>query len=49
MQAILEVKDGIAEYKPQSGAKGKLYRNPMPSDFLKFWGRQIRRRAGIAK
>jgi folate-dependent phosphoribosylglycinamide formyltransferase PurN len=49
MQAILEVKDGIAEYKPQSGAKGKLYRNPMPGDFLKFWGRQIRRRAGIAK
>ena len=49
MQAILEVKHGTAEYQPQNGAKGKLYRNPKPGDFLKFWGRQIRRRAGIAK
>jgi len=49
MQAILEVKHGIAEYKPQSGVIGKPYRNPKPGDFLKFWGRQLRRRAGIAK
>jgi folate-dependent phosphoribosylglycinamide formyltransferase PurN len=49
MQAILEVKHGAAEYKPQSGVDGKLYRNPKPVDFLKFWGRQIRRRVGIAK
>lgn len=49
LQAILEVKHGTAEYKPQSGRKGKLYRNPKPGDFLKFWGRQIRRRVGIAK
>lgn len=49
MQAILEVKHGTAEYNPQRGVKGKLYRNPKPGDFLKFWGRQIRRRIGIAK
>jgi len=49
MQAILEVKHGTAEYKSQSGVKGKLYRNPKPADFLKFWSRQIRRRAGTAK
>jgi len=49
IQAILEVKQGTAEYKPQSGVKGKLYRNPKPSDFLKFWGKQIRRRIGLAK
>ena len=49
MQAILEVKHGTAEYKPQSGEKGKLYRNPKPGDFLKFWGRQIKRRVGSAK
>lgn len=49
MQTILEVKHGIAEYKPQSGVRGKLYRNPKPGDLLKFWGRQIRRRVGIAK
>jgi methionyl-tRNA formyltransferase len=49
LQAILEVKDGTAEYKPQSVGKGKLYHNPKPGDFLKFWGRQIRRRVGMAK
>jgi len=49
IQAILEVKHGIAEYKPQRGVKGILYRNPKPVDFLKFWGRQIRRRVGRAK
>ena len=49
MQAILEVKHGTAEYRAQNGIKGKLYRNPKPGDFLKFWGRQIRRRVGIAK
>jgi len=49
MQAILEVKHGTAEYRPQRGVKGKLYRNPKPGDFVKFWGRQIRRRIGIAK
>ena len=49
IKAILEVKHGTAEYKPQSGVKGKLYRNPKPGDFLKFWGRQIGRRVGIAK
>jgi folate-dependent phosphoribosylglycinamide formyltransferase PurN len=49
MDAILAVKRGTAEYKPQTGVKGKLYRNPKPVDFLKFWGRQIRRRVGITK
>ncbi len=49
LQAILDVKQGTAEYKPQSGVKGKLYRNPKPGDFLKFWGRQILKRIGITK
>jgi folate-dependent phosphoribosylglycinamide formyltransferase PurN len=49
IQAILEVKHGTAEYKPQSEVQGKPYRNPKPGDFLKFWGRQIRRRVGITK
>ncbi len=49
MRAILEVKYGTAVYKSQNGVKGKLYRNPKPRDFLKFWGRQIRRRAGLTK
>lgn len=49
LQAILEVKHGTATYTPQSGASGNLYRNPKPVDFLRFWGRQIRRWAGIAR
>lgn len=49
IQAILEVKNGVAEFKPQTGVKGKLYRNPKPADFLRFWGRQIRRRLNIGQ
>jgi folate-dependent phosphoribosylglycinamide formyltransferase PurN len=49
MQAILEVKHRTAEYKPQSGVNGKLYRNPKPVDYLTLWGRQIRKRVGIDK
>jgi methionyl-tRNA formyltransferase len=44
IEAILEVRTGTAVYRPQVGAKGKLYRNPRSVDFLKFWLRQIRRR-----
>ena len=47
IQAILEVKHGNAELKPQIGVKGKLYRNPKPVDFLRFWGKQLKRRFGI--
>lgn len=49
IKAILEVKHGIAEYRPQIGVKGKLYRNPKPADFLRFWARQIKRRLGSAE
>ena len=49
IQSILEIKDGTAQYNPQTGTKGKLYFNPKPGDFIKFWGRQMRRRAGVAK
>jgi methionyl-tRNA formyltransferase len=44
IQAILEVKIGIASYQPQTGKKGKLYRNPKVKDFITFWIRQARRR-----
>jgi folate-dependent phosphoribosylglycinamide formyltransferase PurN len=49
VQAILEVKHGTARYVPQTGPRGRLYRNPAPGDFLRFWGRQIGRRIGILK
>ncbi len=48
VQAILDVKDGVAEFKPQPSIKGKLYRNPKVADFLRFWSRQIQRRLGMA-
>lgn len=48
IQAILEVKAGTAEYRPQTGPKGKLYRNPKPKDLLNFWFRQMKRRLGQA-
>jgi len=43
IQAILDVKQGIAVFTPQPTGKGKLYRNPKLSDFLRFWGKQIQR------
>jgi folate-dependent phosphoribosylglycinamide formyltransferase PurN len=44
IQAVLEVKQGCASYRPQAGKKGRLYRNPKPGDFVKFWGLQAKRR-----
>jgi folate-dependent phosphoribosylglycinamide formyltransferase PurN len=49
IQAILDVKQGIAEFKPQTGVKGKLYRNPKLGDFIRFWGRQFKRRLRIGE
>lgn len=43
IQSILEVKHGVAEYKPQTGVKGKLYRNPKLGDFIRFWIKQLKR------
>lgn len=47
--AILEVKHDVATYTPQTGLRGKLYRNPGPGDFVRFWGKQIRRRLSTEK
>jgi methionyl-tRNA formyltransferase len=44
IQAIIDVKNGTAIYQPQSGKKGKLYRNPKPKDFFAFWIKQSKRR-----
>jgi folate-dependent phosphoribosylglycinamide formyltransferase PurN len=43
IEAILEVKYGTASLRPQTGKKGKLYKNPKPKDFLLFWSLRIRR------
>jgi MoaA/NifB/PqqE/SkfB family radical SAM enzyme len=37
IEAILEVKAGTAEYRPQAGKKGKLYRDPKLSDMFTLW------------
>lgn len=46
IQAIIEVKSGVAQYRLQVGKKGKLYRDPKPGDILTFWARQLKRRFG---
>lgn len=43
IKAILEVKNGVALFRPQTGAKGKVYRNPKLGDFIRFWGKQIKK------
>lgn len=43
LQAILEVRNGTATYRPQEGPKGKLYKNPKLRDLLVFWTRHIKR------
>lgn len=47
IQAILEIKEGKASFRPQIGPKRKPYRNPKASDILRFWGKLVRRRASI--
>jgi folate-dependent phosphoribosylglycinamide formyltransferase PurN len=37
LEAILAVKAGTAAYRPQSGPKGKLYRDPALADLWRFW------------
>lgn len=44
IQSILEVRDGTASYRPQTGPKGKLYRDPRLRDILTLWSRQWRHR-----
>ena len=43
LQAIVDVKDGRATYRPQTGRKGKLYRNPRFLDLVTFWRRRAKR------
>jgi folate-dependent phosphoribosylglycinamide formyltransferase PurN len=39
IEAILAVRAGAAAYRPQSGPKGKLYRDPTIGDLWRFWWR----------
>lgn len=46
IQAILEVGAGTASYRPQEGAKGRLYGDPKLRDILTFGRKQLSRRWG---
>jgi hypothetical protein len=47
VEAILEVKEGRATFRPQTGPKGKLYRNPKLKDLLRFHISWMGRRLGL--
>ena len=44
IQAVLELRLGTATYRPPSGAKHPLYRDPKPGQLLAFAWRQLKRR-----
>ena len=48
VQGILDLKRGLARLVPESGPKGKLYRDPTPGDFVRFWWRQLKGRRHVA-
>jgi methionyl-tRNA formyltransferase len=48
VQAILDLKRGVARLVPESGPKGKLYKDPRLGDFVRFWWRQLRWRRHVA-
>lgn len=46
VRAILDVKNGTADYRPQEGPKGKLYRNPKVGDLIRFHVARLKRHLG---
>jgi methionyl-tRNA formyltransferase len=48
VQAILDLKRGVAQLVPAQGPKGKLYKDPQLADFVKFWWRQLKSRRHVA-
>jgi folate-dependent phosphoribosylglycinamide formyltransferase PurN len=48
VRSILDIREGVAEFRPQSGPKGKLYRNPKLADLLRFHLVRAKRRLGRA-
>ena len=48
VQAILDLKRGVARLVPEPGPKGKLYKDPQLADFVKFWWRQLKWRRHVA-
>ena len=48
VQAILDLKRGVAQLVPAQGPKGKLCKDPQLADFVKFWWRQLKSRRHVA-
>ncbi|MGD8750537.1 MAG: hypothetical protein PVG14_03895, partial [Anaerolineales bacterium] len=48
IQATLEVKKGTANYQPQTGPKGKLYRDPSAKDIFNYWWNRTRSLLGLS-
>jgi hypothetical protein len=48
VQAILDLKRGVARFVPETGTKGKLYKDPTLMDFVRFWWRQLTWRRHVA-
>jgi methionyl-tRNA formyltransferase len=44
VDAVVEMRQGTARPRPQSGTKGRLYRDPRFSDLVRFYGRDVKRR-----
>jgi hypothetical protein len=44
VRAVLEVGSGQADFRPQQGPRGRLYRDPTLPDLVRFWLRGARRR-----
>jgi len=47
VRAVLDMKHGTAELRPQTGPKAPLYRNPRLADLLRFHWRRLGRRMGL--
>lgn len=48
LHAILDVKRGEAVYRPQTGVRGRLYRDPRPADLVRYYLRRLRTSAPAA-
>jgi folate-dependent phosphoribosylglycinamide formyltransferase PurN len=48
IQTILEVKEGTANYQPQTRPKGKLYRDPSAKDIFNYWWKRTRSLLGLS-
>jgi len=45
LQAVLRVRQGTAEFRPQTAGDAPLYRDPSASDIVRFWCRYLARLA----